>query len=77
MTKWIPWQLAVDSDPQERWILVNASDNGEEHPRNFKFATRGNAEQFSRTHNPCEHGNYPDEVCGLCITEMEAKHLEE
>jgi len=37
--QWTPWQLSPDSDPSERWILVNASDDREEHPSNRIFET--------------------------------------
>ncbi|MGH3428239.1 MAG: hypothetical protein ACRDQZ_11855, partial [Mycobacteriales bacterium] len=41
--KWIPWKLAPDSDPKERFILV--SEDGEtEHPDGRKYDTIVEAE---------------------------------
>jgi hypothetical protein len=36
---WSPWPLSPDSDPEERWILVNSNDDGEEHPSGTKYVT--------------------------------------
>jgi hypothetical protein len=36
---WSPWALSPDSDPQERWILVNSFDDSEEHPDGIKYDT--------------------------------------
>lgn len=35
---WVPWQLAPDSDPQQRFILTTA-DGEHEHPAGFKFSS--------------------------------------
>ena len=43
--RWLPWQLSPDSDPQERWILVNADDDGEEHPDNVLYDSQEDAER--------------------------------
>lgn len=45
--QWVPWQLAPDSDPEERVILVNVDDEGEEHPANQKFPTAEAANDFA------------------------------
>lgn len=37
--RWEPWQLAPDSDPEQRWILVNADDHGQEHPAGTIYET--------------------------------------
>ena len=36
--QWRPWQLAPDSDPRERWILVS-EDGSEEHPNGVLYET--------------------------------------
>jgi hypothetical protein len=43
--KWIPWRLAPDSDPEERWILVSAGDHGVEHPDDVIYATEETARE--------------------------------
>lgn len=51
-TNWQPWQLSPDSDPEERWILVNADNDGEEHPAQQKFATSEAAAAFVTAGKP-------------------------
>ncbi len=45
---WVPWQLSPDSDPEERFILVNAEDDGEEHPCNRLFNTAEDAIHYAQ-----------------------------
>jgi hypothetical protein len=40
---WVPWKLSLDSDPQERWILVLAADDREEHPAGVLYDTEAEA----------------------------------
>lgn len=40
---WVPWKLSPDSDPQQRWILVSAEDDREEHPVTRLFETEAEA----------------------------------
>jgi hypothetical protein len=40
---WVAWQLSPDSDADERWILVNAVDHGEEHPAQVIFESEEDA----------------------------------
>lgn len=41
--KWLPWKLSPDSDPAERWILVDAKNDEIEHPANEKYDTEAQA----------------------------------
>lgn len=51
-TTWVPWQLAPDSDPEQRFILVNKDDDGEEHPDGIKYNTAEEATAAAQTHTP-------------------------
>lgn len=47
---WVPWQLAPDSDPEQRFILTTA-DGEREHPAGVKFSSSVEAYQFLKN-NP-------------------------
>lgn len=53
---WVPWQLSPDSDPQERWILVNADDEGEEHPEGRLFDSPEQASEGSKRRKAGKRG---------------------
>lgn len=71
MSYWVPWQLAPDSDPEERWILVDANDENIEHPNRVKYGTEEEsliaAEMMCRRcGSPNDDGEGYDGMCGNC-----------
>lgn len=45
--RWVPWQLAPESDPDQRFILVSSEDDGIEHPDNQKFDSAEKATEYA------------------------------